>query len=177
MHFMSRFYFKQIYKKWWFWTIIVVIICLLVAIDFALGFHEKKKDSSEIIEPTKQMLSQSDYKDSCKTVKYSYIARNPNKHIGERFKFSGQVESVLKFKTNKKNVNAYNMRIDVTKDEYGFWDDVVCANIELDDSDDKILEGDIVTIWGECDGQYEENELHHSYVYPVINIEYYNIEK
>lgn len=43
MHFMSRFYFKQIYKKWWFWTIIVVIICLLVAIDFALGFHEKRK--------------------------------------------------------------------------------------------------------------------------------------
>lgn len=117
MHFMSRFYFKQIYKKWWFWTIIVVIICLLVAIDFALGFHEKKKDSSEIIEPTKQVLSQSDYKDSCKTVKYSYIARNPNKHIGERFKFSGQVESVLKFKTNKKNVNAYNMRIDVTKED------------------------------------------------------------
>lgn len=33
----------------------------------------------------------------------------------------------------------------MTKDEYGFWDDVVCANIELDDSDDKILEGDIVT--------------------------------
>ena len=65
----------------------------------------------------------------------------------------------------------------MTKDEYGFWDDVVCANSELDDSEDKILEGDIVTIWGECDGQYEENELHQSYVYPVINIEYYNIEK
>lgn len=178
MDLRTKFYFKQIYKKWYFWTIIAVLLFALIFMDYALGYHESKSDTPQVTEPTEVVLSESDYKASCKTITYKDLARNPNKYKGEKFKFTGKVYSILKFNSDTKREHIYNMRIELTEDEYGFWDDVICASVNISEDEDKILEDDIITIWGEVNGEYTEKKYssYSSYQsYPIIKVEYFKI--
>ena len=69
-----------------------------------------------------------------------------------------------------------DLRINVTKGEYGLWDDTILATLELSENSDKILEDDIITIWGKCEGDYTyESVLGSNITLPLINVEYFEI--
>ena len=95
-----------------------------------------------------EVISQADYKAACKKVAYEDIARQPDKYIDQDVVFTGEVVQV-----DKISGNSYYARVNVTKDEYGFYDDTVYITFTLTDGSPKILEDDIVTFYGVCTGE------------------------
>ena len=105
------------------------------------------------------------------------MSRNPDKHKGEKLKYTGKVIQVQEDEHWLDDNTTVDLRINVTKDEYGLWDDTIFATVELPKNADRILEDDIITIWGECDGKYSYTSVLGSDVtLPKINIEYYSVK-
>ena len=85
---------------------------------------------------------------SCQDFSYEDIARNPNNYKGKNAKFNGKVIQV-----QEGLLNSVTLRVDVTQGEYGIWDDTVYVNYKYkDDNESKILEDDIITMYGTIDG-------------------------
>ncbi|MCI9261284.1 hypothetical protein [uncultured Adlercreutzia sp.] len=82
--------------------------------------------------------------DSYKSVKYEKIARNPDDYVGKKIKFSGTVLQVIEGEEE-------NMIRLGTKDTY---DDVVIVGYDPALKKERILEDDVVTVYGDCVGLY-----------------------
>jgi hypothetical protein len=183
---------KPFYKKWWFWVIVVVIVISIGAGSARNGNSSKDTDNKETttvstsavetttVQPTtkaKKKVSAKAYKNNCKTLSFKDLSRNPDKHKGEKLKYTGKVIQVQEDEHWLDDNTTVDLRINVTKDEYGLWDDTIFATVELPKNADRILEDDIITIWGECDGKYSYTSVLGSDVtLPKINIEYYSIK-
>lgn len=182
---------KPFYKKWWFWVIVVVIV-ISIGAGSAGKNSSKDTDNKETtkvstsavgtttVQPTakaKKKVSAKAYKNKCKTLSFKDLSRNPDKHKGEKLKYTGQVIQVQEDEHWLDDNTTVDLRINVTKDEYGLWDDTIYATVELPKNADRILEDDIITIWGECDGKYSYTSVLGSDVtLPKINIEYYSVK-
>lgn len=124
---------------------------------------------------TKKTLSENEYKNSCGTISFKDLSRNPDKYKGNKYKFTGEVVQAMEQSYFGNTV--YALRINVTKGEY-FWEDTIYATVVIDSGDDRILEDDIITIWGTCEGLYTyESVLGSSVSLPKIKIEYYAIQQ
>lgn len=183
---------KPFYKKWWFWVIVVVIVISIGAGSARNGNSSKDTDNKETttvstsavetttVQPTtkaKKKVSAKTYKNNCKTLSFKDLSRNPDKHKGEKLKYTGKVIQVQEDEHWLDDNTTVDLRINVTKDEYGLWDDTIFATVELPKNADRILEDDIITIWGECDGKYSYTSVLGSDVtLPKINIEYYSVK-
>ena len=183
---------KPFYKKWWFWVIVVVIVISIGAGSARNGNSSKDTDNKETttvstsavetttVQPTtkaKKKVSAKAYKNNCKTLSFKDLSRNPDKHKGEKLKYTGKVIQVQEDEHWLDDNTTVDVRINVTKDEYGLWDDTIFATVELPKNADRILEDDIITIWGECDGKYSYTSVLGSDVtLPKINIEYYSVK-
>ena len=183
---------KPFYKKWWFWVIVVVIVISIGAGSARNENSSKDTDNKETttvstsavetttVQPTtkvKKKVSAKAYKNNCKTLSFKDLSRNPDKHKGEKLKYTGKVIQVQEDEHWLDDKTTVDLRINVTKDEYGLWDDTIYATVELPKNADRILEDDIITIWGECDGKYSYTSVLGSDVtLPKINIEYYSIK-
>ena len=75
---------------------------------------------------------------------YEDIARDKNALEGQKVTFTGEIIQA--------SSGVY--RMDVTKDEYGFYSDTILFTIDESSLSQNILEDDIVTIWGESQGMY-----------------------
>lgn len=182
---------KPFYKKWWFWVIVVIIV-ISIGAGSAGKNNSKDTDNKETtkvstsavetttVQPTakaKKKVSAKAYKNKCKTLSFKDLSRNPDKHKGEKLKYTGQVIQVQEDEHWLDDNTTVDLRINVTKDEYGLWNDTIYATVELPKNADRILEDDIITIWGECDGKYSYTSVLGSDVtLPKINIEYYSVK-
>lgn len=111
------------------------------------------------------------YKNSCETIDFKTLARNPDKYKGNSYKFTGEVIQV-----QEGWFDTVDLRINITKDEYGYWKDTIYATIEIPEGEDNILEDDIITFWGTCEGEYTYTSVVGSSVtLPKINIKYYEL--
>lgn len=116
-------------------------------------------------------LTAKQYKNKCKTISYKKLARTPDKYEGKKFKFTGKIIQVME-------ADYYTCyRIDVTKGEYGIWDDTVYVEYR-GNSDKRFLEDDIVTFYGESGGLYTyESVLGSSITIPSIDAKYMTLNK
>lgn len=127
------------YHKFWFW-----IIALLMVIIIFTPSDESYNSESENKEP---VISETEYKAICSSVSYEDIARKPNEYMGETVVFSGKVIQVLE---EGKDVM---LRVNVTEGEFGIWDDTIYVEYRRkSDNESRILEDDIVTLYGEIQG-------------------------
>lgn len=198
---------KKIYQKWWFWAIIVIIIAILANIpdnnqnntiqvsnnnlenntqntiqtpketEEEKQEREKKeaeeKAKKEKEEKENKAKEEKEFKASCKSYTYKEIARNPDKYIGKPIKITGKVIQVL-----EGWFNSVELRVDMTKDEYGYYDDTVYCTYTYTDGEDKILEDDIVTIYGICQGTTSyESVLGSTITLPKIEVKYLTIKE
>lgn len=85
--------------------------------------------------------SKQDYIDSCKSIKYRDIERNPDKHKGERIKVSGTVIQV-----SEGWFDSVTLRV---KDNNG---DIWYVTYTREEGEDRILEDDKVNVYGKSDG-------------------------
>ena len=98
-------------------------------------------------------LSEDEYKNSCESISYDKLARNPNMYKNKKVYFRGKVVQA----TNNSSIfsnNSLTLRVDVTEGEYGIWDDTIYVDYEYkDENESKILEDDIITLYGEFIGE------------------------
>lgn len=93
------------------------------------------------------------YKSLCSEISYEDLARNPEKHKGEHLKFRGQVVQVVEPTFGDTTI----LRVNVTEKRYEYiegstWEDTIYCTVSIPKGSDRILEEDIITLWGECQG-------------------------
>lgn len=87
------------------------------------------------------------YKDSCENISYEDIARNPDNYVGKNIHFYGQVIQVME------DGNDVTLRVATKKSDYGYWnDDVVLVAYTREEGESRILEDDMVNLYGVCAG-------------------------
>ena len=189
---------KPWYKKWWVWLIVGVVICGAIGGAFSQNNSrkdtnsEKKTTTSKVLE-TKETETETqpetksakaiekEFKNSCKTITYKKLARNPDKYKGKKYKIKGQVIQVLD--SDSWFGNSTTLRINITPEENQFadggvlWSDTIVSAVNIPDGSDRIVDDDIITFWGTCEGAYTyESVLGQKITVPRIDIEYYKIE-
>lgn len=91
----------------------------------------------------------SEFISKCQSYSYEEIARNPNAFTGKMAVFTGEVVQ------SQEEGNAYTLRVNVTKGEYGIWSDTILVSYVKSSSEEgRILEGDIITMYGTLNGTY-----------------------
>ena len=122
---------------------------------------EKEKQEKEIAQ----------FKDSCQTYTFKEIARNPDNYVNKKVKFTGEVIQV-----SEGWFNSVEIRMNVTKNEYDWYDDTIYCKYKYADGESKILEGDIITIYGICEGDYTYVSVFGvNITLPSINVKYVEI--
>jgi hypothetical protein len=199
---------KPVYKKWWFWVIVVIAFFVIYGIGMANKEPENETGSTNAtistttsneeniateevttvepttVEPTTQKptedpkKTEKKFKDSCGTIDFKTLSRNPDKYKGNNYKFTGEVIQV-----QEGWFDTVDLRINITKEEFEYiddvmWTDTIYATVTIPDGEDSILEDDIITFWGTCDGKYSYTSvLGSSITLPKIDIKYFEINE
>ncbi len=117
-----------------------------------------------------------DYIASCKTYSYNEIARNPDAYKGKRAKFTGEVIQVQQ--ESFYGLVIYVLRVDVTKtgSYYVHYEDTVYVTYYATADEPRILEDDIITMYGELEGEKTYTTvLGSSVTIPEFSAEYIEI--
>ena len=91
--------------------------------------------------------SKESYMEKCKSYDFKEIARNPEQHKGEFAVLNGEVIQVME------EGGDYMLRVNITKGEYS-WTDTIMVYYEGDGDNNRILEDDIITMYGQLAGMY-----------------------
>ncbi len=171
-----------------FLSIFIFFVCLMmisVVISFGqngvFSQDQTTPSSTTTIQQTPQQetpeqlaAKEQEYKEGCKTYSYKELARNPRNYIGETVKLTGEVIQV-----QEGYFNGVTLRVNITKNEYDFYEDTVYVEYTYPSSNSsKILEGDIITIYGEFKG--EETYLAvlgNTVTIPSVEAKYITIEE
>lgn len=126
-----------------------------------------EEQSYELTAAEKEAL----FKESCNYYTYNEIARNPEKYIGEKAVFTGEVIQTIE------DGNRYILRVDVTPTRYSWTDTVYVYYTKRDSSEGRILEDDIITMYGELTGTTTyETVMGASVTIPAMLASYIEIE-
>lgn len=126
--------------------------------------QETKKSETIPPDTTTPEQERTDYISSCKPADYKAIARNPSDHKFELITFTGEVIQV-----SEGWLGSVILRID-TPD--GIW---YCTYTRAD-NESRILEGDTLTVYGQCEGvETYTTILNAAETIPSISIEYYDL--
>lgn len=190
---------KPWYKKWWIWVIVAVVVIGGLGSSLSEKNSNKKdtpassavtKDKNTATETTKEETQtptespkalEKKFKNSCDTITYKKLARNPDKYKGNNFKITGQVIQVLD--SDSWFDDSTTLRINITPEENEFadggvlWSDTIISAVTIPDGEDRILEDDVITFWGTCEGAYTyESVLGSNVTVPRVDIQYYKID-
>lgn len=145
-----------VYKRWWFIAIIVLIV--LSAIGGSSGSSDGSANSSTTKASTSTAssvasvpeISEEDYKTECQTVDYKELCRYPEKYEGTKVAVKVKVSQIIdaNFSGSEKAWRTYT-----DNSGYGFYADDEYYMLDKRGGDAvKILEDDIITVYGEFTG-------------------------
>ena len=130
-----------------------VLVDSVAATEESEGYEEYKcKSCGETEKKTleKIVLSETEYKALCKQIDYRELCRNPEKYIGEKVTVTVAVRQIVDAElfSNKKAWRAYS-----DTDGYEvYFDDEYYMLDERGDGSGKIIDDDIVVVYGEFTG-------------------------
>lgn len=109
--------------------------------------EEKKKQEEEI---ARKQQEESEFKASCQTYTFEQMARNPENFKGTNVKVVGEVVQALY------GTSGVDLRVNITKEGTytTYYTDTIYVVYYPESGEDKILEGDIITIYGTSQGNY-----------------------
>lgn len=111
-----------------------------------------------------------DYKNRCSEYTYEDMARNPERVKGEQAKVTGEVIQVLE------DGDHVVMRVNITEGKYSYSDTIYVDYYRHSATEDRILEGDIITIYGTLRGlETYTSVLGASVSIPRIDAEYIDL--
>lgn len=132
---------KSLFERVGFW-IVLGIVLLFCACGSLIESEETPNVSTS--------LSDAELRGVCKSYTYEEIARNPEKYDGEYAKFTGEIVQIMEDAGS--SYTEYTLRVNVTKGEYGFYSDTVYVLYSAEKGESRLLEGDIITMYGCLDG-------------------------
>lgn len=94
--------------------------------------------------PVKPTMALADIRAQAQTIPYKDLARDTEQYIGKPVKYDGKIVQVME------DSGSYVLRVNVTKEDGGFWDDTVLVTC---DCTKRPLENDIVTLFGTIYGR------------------------
>lgn len=152
---------------------IVISIIFLYLIIFAIGHY----DSNNLGTPNggssyQQEETLDEYINSCSEIDYESIARQPEYYKGTRAHFRGKIIQV-----EEGFLNSVILRVDVTEGTYGIWTDTVYVTYTYGDGESKLLEDDIINMYGVIKGTKTYTTIFGASVtIPYLDAEYIFIE-
>lgn len=114
-------------------------------VQFTLKMTPEKKAQVEAEKAEAEKAKIQTFKDSCQTVEYRILKKNPDAYKDQKLTFTGEIVQIIE------EPGITFMRVNITKDEYGYWDDTV-AVFYLGSID--VYEDDIIQFWGIGGGSY-----------------------
>ena len=148
-----------IYKRWWFIAIIVLIVLSAIggsgssSGSSASGSKATSKASASTASSVASVvpeISEDDYKAECQTVDYKELCRYPEKYEGTKIVVKVKVSQIIdaNFSGSEKAWRTYT-----DNSGYGFYADDEYYMLDKRGGDAvKILEDDIITVYGEFTG-------------------------
>lgn len=148
-----------IYKRWWFIAIIVLIVLSAIGGSGSSsdGSASSSKATSKASASTASSvasvapeISEDDYKAECQTVDYKELCRYPEKYEGTKIVVKVKVSQIIdaNFSGSEKAWRTYT-----DNSGYGFYADDEYYMLDKRGGDAvKILEDDIITVYGEFTG-------------------------
>ena len=133
--------------------------------------QEKAKREAE--EKAKKEKEEADFKASCQTYTFEQIARNPDNFKGTKVKVTGEVIQVLY------GYDSVDIRMNITKEgTYStYYTDTIYVTYTPEEGEDKILEDDIITVYGTSQGDYSYTSTIGAQVtLPLISGKYITLE-
>lgn len=162
---------QPFYNKWWFWAVVAIVI-------FALSPQQsnvetQNNNDTKDIEIVSPVVSEEEFKANCEMVPYDDVARKPGDYTGTQVVFSGKVIQVVQEGDNKTI-----LRVNVTQTKYGAWDDTLYVEYKRKaDNESRILEDDIITLYGKMNGiKSYTSVLGNEVSIPYILVEYIEIK-
>lgn len=131
-----------------------------------------KEETEEIVAPIPKTTEEieGEYKSTCSPYDYQTIFRDSEKYKGELATFTGEATQVLV------EDNIVNIRMSVTKSEiFGsdFYEDVIFVIYEMAEGESRILEKDIITVYGKLNGVLTyESVLGGNVTVPRVDVKY-----
>lgn len=135
--------------------------------------EKARKEKEEAEKKAKEEQDEKNFKSSCNTYSYEQIARNPEKVKGKNVKVTGEVIQVMS------DSYSTNLRVNITKTgTYStYYTDTIYVVYYPKNGEDKILENDIITIYGTSQGDCSYTTvLGTTVTLPNIKAEYITIE-
>lgn len=115
--------------------------------DYKAYLKQKSETFGTQTQETQFFATQEDYKQACQTFSYEDISRYPDDYKGKLATYTGKVEQVRNY-TGKTW-----FRLGITEGEFDIWSDMIFVEFQYDKNEKaRILEGDILTVYGELDG-------------------------
>lgn len=97
-------------------------------------------------------ISLEQFKAECKSIPYQELARNPDNYKDSKIICTGEIIQIVQGEGVLSNY--VNMRINITRGDYGIWNDTVYVIYKYKDGESKFLEDDIVNLYGTYTGLY-----------------------
>lgn len=114
-------------------------------------------------------MTAEELKATAKTVSYDELARNTETYVGDFLYYKGKVIQIIEGYGQQ-----VDLRVNVTKSEYGSWDDTVYVHY----TGPRLLENDIIDFYGTVDGRYTyETVLHTQVTIPEITVVALSLDK
>lgn len=85
-------------------------------------------------------------KASAAVIPFKDLARNTETHVDAMVHYGGEVVQV-----SERSGGRYVLRVNVTRDEHGFWSDTVWVNYQSDSI--RLLDDDVIEMWAVVDGR------------------------
>lgn len=137
---------------------IVIIVVAIILIFYLLSQKDDKPNnyysSTASTEPSITKEDRSTYIAKCTKIDYESLARNPNLYIGQNFVLTGEVIQVME------DNNELTLRVNITENRYEYSNEVYYSDTILvgytysNNMESRVLEGDIITLYGEYLGTY-----------------------
>lgn len=148
-----------IYKRWWF--IVIIVLIVLSAIGGSGSGSDSSASSSKATSKASTStassvasvgpeISEDDYKAECQTVDYKELCRYPEKYEGTKIVVKVKVSQIIdaNFSGSEKAWRTYT-----DNSGYGFYADDEYYMLDKRGGDAvKILDDDIITVYGEFTG-------------------------
>lgn len=117
------------------------------ALEQVKAEEEAKREAEE---KAKKEQEEKEFKASCQTYTFEQMARNPDNFKGTNVKITGEVVQVIE------GLYSNGLRVNITpKGAYStYYTDTIYVNYVPEKGEDKILEDDIITIYGTAQGDY-----------------------
>jgi hypothetical protein len=110
-----------------------------------------------------------DYKEEAEPINYDSLARETEKFIGSKVFLTGEIVQISESKNN------IALRVNITKNEFDFYEDTIWVNYEYKPEEKKFLEDDIIQIYGDVKGRKTYTTIFGAKVIlPEINARYIN---